>query len=115
MSRVARSRTDTEDFEPDPELGGEVHLLREDADVVAGIYRFREPVEPFPYEFEQNETIVVLEGGVRIELDGGETIELDAGDVASIPAGRRATWHVRTPFREIFVLSTATGAGDGSV
>lgn len=97
-----------ESFQPDPELGGEVHIVREDDDVVAGLYRFGEPVDPFPYAYEQNETIVILEGRVHIALDGGESLDLGPGDMASVVAGSRATWHVETPFKEVFVLSASS-------
>ena len=105
------SSTHAESFEPDPELGGEAQVFREDHDVVAGLYRFLESREPFPYEYEQNETILVLEGGVRIEVEGGPTLDLGPGDVASVVAGSRATWHiVSVPFKELFVLSRAGAA-----
>jgi len=100
-----------ESFQPDPELGGEAQVFREDDDVVAGLYRFLEPREPFPYEYEQNETILVLEGSVRIEVEGGPTLDLGPGDVASMVAGSTATWHiVAVPFKELFVLSRAAGS-----
>lgn len=100
------SRADTDDFEPDPELGGEEHVFREDDDVIAGLYRFLQPREPFAYAYEQNETILILEGRVRIVVEGGPTLDLGPGDVASIESGSTATWHVHeTPFKELFVLS----------
>jgi hypothetical protein len=39
------------------------------------------------------------------ELDGGTTLDLGPGDMASISAGSSGTWHVTTPFKELFVPS----------
>ncbi len=61
---------------------------------------------PFAYEFKQNETIHVLEGGVVIDVESGPVLELAGGDIASFAAGSRAVWRIsRTPFKELFVLS----------
>lgn len=61
---------------------------------------------PFTYDFEQNETIHVLEGAVVIDVAGGPVLELAGGDIASFAAGSRAVWRIsRTPFKELFVLS----------
>lgn len=56
-------------------------------------------------ELETDETILVLEGEVRIELDDGSAVELGVGDIAVLARGRVATWTVKTPFKEFFVLS----------
>ena len=92
------------------EIVGEVHSFRSDGGerpYEAGLWRVLGALPAhFAYDFEQNETIHVLEGGVTIELDGGPTLELSAGDVASFAAGSHSTWRVtRTPFKELFVLS----------
>lgn len=96
------------------ELGGavvgEVHWLRREEGprpYYAGFWRVTgEPPEAFDYSFEQNETIHVLEGEVMIELDDGAVLELRPGDAASFAPGSTSTWTVvRTPFKELFVLS----------
>lgn len=53
-----------------------------------------------------HETIHVLEGEVRIELDTGHAVDLVPGDVATLPKGHRATWTFKTPFKELFILSS---------
>ncbi len=58
------SRVDADDWEPDEEVGGWVHMLREDGDVLAGLWK-PEPVtagQPVSVELPAHETIVVLEG-----------------------------------------------------
>jgi uncharacterized cupin superfamily protein len=54
-----------------------------------------------------DETILVLEGEARIELDDGTAVDLQVGDIAVLPRGHTATWTVKTPFKEFFVLSDA--------
>jgi uncharacterized cupin superfamily protein len=108
-----RTRGDADVWEP-MELGGavvgEVHWLRAEEgsrSYYAGFWRVTgEPPSAFDYAFEQNETIHVLEGEVTIELDGGPRLALRPGDAASFAPGGRSTWQVvRTPFKELFVLS----------
>ena len=89
---------------------GEVHVLRSDdgeRPYAAGLWRVLGQLpSPFAYDFEQNETIHVLEGTVVIEVEDGPVLELSGGDIASFAAGSRAVWRItRTPFKELFVLS----------
>jgi uncharacterized cupin superfamily protein len=108
-----QTRVDADVWEP-MELGGavvgEVHSLRSDngeRPYEAGLWRVLGNLPaPFAYDFEQNETIHVLEGAVVIDVDDGPTLELREGDIASFAAGSRAEWRIaRTPFKELFVLS----------
>ncbi len=108
-----KTHVDADSWEPMElagEIVGEVHSLRSDdgeRPYEAGLWRVLGDLPaPFAYDFEQNETIHVLEGAVVIDVDGGPTLELGEGDVASFAAGSRAVWRIsRTPFRELFVLS----------
>lgn len=108
-----QTNVDASDWEPMELAGetvGEVHLLRSDEGeqpYAAGLWRvLGELPAPFAYDFEQNETILVLEGVVVIDVDGGPVLELSEGDIASFAAGSRAVWRIaRTPFKELFVLS----------
>jgi len=108
-----QTRVDADGWEP-MELGGEivgeVHSLRSDdgeRPYEVGLWRVLGDLPaPFAYDFEQNETIHVLEGAVVIDVEGGPTLELEQGDIASFAAGSRAVWRIsQTPFRELFVLS----------
>jgi uncharacterized cupin superfamily protein len=107
------THVDADDWEPmvlAGEIVGEVHSLRSGAagtPYEAGLWRvLGELPSPFAYEFEQNETIHVLEGGVVIDVESGPVLELAGGDIASFAAGSRAVWRIsRTPFKELFVLS----------
>lgn len=100
------SNTSTEEFEPDPEVNGEVHVLCSVPGTEAGMSRFRgEPwTEPVVYTTPARETLLVLEGEAQIEIADGPTLDLKPGDMASIPAGAVTTWRVTPPFKEFWVL-----------
>ena len=108
-----QTRVDADGWEPMElagEVVGEVHTLRSDEGgrpYEAGLWRVLGALPaPFAYDFEQNETIHVLEGAVVIEVEGGTTLELEPGDIVSFAAGSQAVWRIsRTPFKELFVLS----------
>jgi uncharacterized cupin superfamily protein len=108
-----QTRVDANGWEPMALVGeivGEVHSLRSDdgeRPYEAGLWRVLGDLPaPFGYDFEQNETIHVLEGCVVIAVDGGPVLELEEGDIASFAAGSRAVWRIsKTPFKELFVLS----------
>jgi uncharacterized cupin superfamily protein len=91
-------------WEPDPEVGGEMHVLCSNVGVEAGVSRFTEIPGPVVWTLPERETLMVLEGGARIEIADGPTLELRPGDIASLPAGAQTTWHLTLPFREFWVI-----------
>ena len=101
------SRVDSDEFEPDDEEGGLVHMLFEDGDAAAGLWK------PDPENLDgytglvlpARETIVVLAGSVRIEVENGPTLDLKVGDMASMPKGAVTTWHPSPDFNEVWVYS----------
>ena len=92
-------------WEPDPEVGGEMHVLCGGHGAESGLSRFTESTEPVRWTLPGRETLLVLEGAARIEIDGGPVLELTAGDMASLPAGASTTWYLTTPFREFWVIT----------
>ena len=100
------TNANAEGWEPDEEIGGEVLVLCEGVGVDAGMWRVREPLPaPLVYTTPGRETIVVLEGSLRIEIEGSPTLDLKPGDLASIPAGAKTTWHVTPPFLECWLMA----------
>ena len=95
----------TEEWEPDSEVGGEMHILCSGVGVEAGLSRFSEAVGPITWTIPRRETLMVLEGEARIEIAGGSTLHLKAGDIASLPEGAETTWHLKTPFKEFWVIT----------
>jgi len=91
-------------WEPDPEVGGEMHVLCSDVGVEAGLSRFHGASGPVEWTLPARETLMILEGGAWIEIADGPTLELRAGDIASLPAGARTTWHLSLPFKQFWVI-----------
>src|SRR5215470_585424 len=101
---VSSVRTDR--WEPDPEVpGSEMHELVHEGPVWAGMTRITDAPDPMPWTPEQRETVIVLEGSVRIEFADGSDLVVGEGDLVSIAAGEPMTWHVTTPFKEMWVLT----------
>jgi len=100
------SNVATDAWEEDPEVGGEFHTLCDADGVQAGLSRIQQtPEKPIAFKSELRETIIILEGSVRIEIAGGPTLDLKKGDIASIPKGAETLWHVQAPFKEMWVLA----------
>jgi quercetin dioxygenase-like cupin family protein len=101
----------TDDYRPDPEVGGgaEEHVLFADGNLRAGLTRFtaEADADPPPWKLEETEVLYVLEGAARIAIEGGPTLELEAGDMAALPKGAVTRWHLTLPFKELWVLSSA--------
>ena len=93
------------DWADDPDVPGtQMHVLVHEDGVWAGMTRILTADGPLSWTPDQRETIHVLEGSVRIEFEGRPPLELRPGDLASFPAGLAMTWHVSTPFKELWIL-----------
>jgi uncharacterized cupin superfamily protein len=107
----------TDDWRPDPEVGGQMHVFVEDERTYAGMSRFlgdgtaRSMTLPEPWTLPEREVIVVLEGSARIEIEDGPTLELKTGDMASIPKGATTRWHLTLPYKEIWFFGRPYEAG----
>ena len=68
---VFLSNTDTDEWEFDPEVGGDLHVLCTEVGIDAGMSRFvgAMPSEPVVYTPPSRETLIVLEGEARVEID----------------------------------------------
>jgi uncharacterized cupin superfamily protein len=95
----------TDAWEPDPEVGGEMHILCSGVGVEAGLSRFTEVSGPVSWTVPERETLVVLEGEAKLEIADGPTLELKRGDMISLPKGARTTWHMTPAFREFWVIN----------
>jgi uncharacterized protein len=107
---VARGTHDLAKYEPF--ALGTVQWVRRPGDggrddLSCGFWRAtpEEAPEPFDVVSEADETVIILEGSVRIQPVDGEAFTLRAGDAASFNNGYRCTWKVLEPTREYFVYS----------
>jgi len=107
------SSLSTDDWEPDPDVGGLMHILCDVSGVQAGFTRYDSSPAPVPWTPPVRETFMIIEGAARIEISGGATLDLHAGDVASLAAGTETMWHISAPFREFWVLSGQSTAPEG--
>ena len=103
------SRTDPDEWEPDVEVGGSSHMLFDEGDASkVGLWRAdagppRGPSDPVL--LPARETIVVLEGVVRVGVDGETDLTLGAGDMASMPGGARIVWDADPGCKVIWIYS----------
>jgi uncharacterized cupin superfamily protein len=110
MSQVFYAHHDATAVEPF-ELGT-VQWLRRPGDngneaLAAGLWHVSpdEAPEPFDLPIEQNETIYIVSGHLRIEVKDGPTHDLTAGSMASLSAGAMTRWSILEPTVEFFVYS----------
>ena len=87
------SNTSTEEWRPDPEIGGgaEEHVLIDTGAMRAGLSRFASDADPQPPPWVLPQTQILL--------------DLGAGDMASLPKGAVTRWHLTLPFKEMWVLT----------
>jgi uncharacterized cupin superfamily protein len=102
---VFLSNVRTDAWEPDPEVGGEMHILCSGVGVEAGLSRFTDASKPVSWTLPERETLVVLDGEAKLQIRGGPTLDLSAGDMISLPKGARTTWHMTPEFREFWVIN----------
>jgi uncharacterized cupin superfamily protein len=99
------SHVDAEDYQPEPEVGGLMHVLREDKDMQAGLWRVPEDHEPVPFELRCEEALLVLEGEIEIAIEGGPTLRLVPGSIASFSKGMRSVVRPERGFKAFWVYS----------
>jgi len=97
------SSISADDWVDDPDVAGsQMHELVHEDGVWAGMTRILAVDGPLAWTPDTRETVHVLEGSVRIEFESRPPLELGPGDIASFPAGLAMTWHVSTPFKELW-------------
>jgi uncharacterized cupin superfamily protein len=100
------SRTSTDAWQADPDVPGTtMHEVVKRDGVWIGMSRIESTAGPIPWTPQTRETAVILEGSVRIEFEARPSLELGPGDIVSFPAGLAMTWHVTTPFKELWMFA----------
>ena len=57
-------------------------------------------VSEFPWEYDEKETCLILEGDVTVTNETGEKFSLGPGDWVVFPQGMKCTWKVNRPIRK---------------
>jgi uncharacterized cupin superfamily protein len=99
------AKRSTDEWEPDPDVGGLMHVMCDVPGVQAGFTRFDTSPASVSWTPPVHESLVIVQGAARIEFTGGRTLELHEGDTAALAAGTETTWHITAPFLEFWVLS----------
>lgn len=91
---------------------GQVQWLRRNGDggndaLAAGIWTVtpEDAPEAFDLPIEEDETVYIVSGHLRIEVIGGDIFDLKAGSMASFSKGAKTRWQVLEPTVEFFVYS----------
>ena len=110
MTQVFHAQHDRTAFEPFEV--GTVQWLRRPGDngneaLSAGIWSVSpaDAPEPFDLPIEEDETVYIVSGHLRIEVTGGDTLDLTAGSMASFSRGAMTRWTIVEPTVEFFVYS----------
>lgn len=110
MTHVFHAHHDDSKFEPF--ALGQVQWLRRPGDngnekLSGGLWKVtpEEAPEPFDLPIEEDETIYIVSGHLRIEVQGGDDLDLTAGSMASLSKGATTRWTVLEPTLEFFVYS----------
>jgi Transposase IS116/IS110/IS902 family len=101
-----------EAWEPDPDVGGEMHVLRGGHGAQSGLSRFTAAPQPITWTLPGRETVLVLEGAARIE--SGHALELAAGDTADGLAEAVAAVFAELPDSEILTSFPGIGPVTGA-
>jgi len=98
-------RSDSETWELDEEVGGLMQILFEDGDNACGLWKPGDQDSVEGNLLPARETVVVLQGSVRIEIEDGPTLELSTGDLASLPKGANASWYPSRDFIKVWLTT----------
>ncbi|HOI11206.1 MAG TPA: cupin domain-containing protein [Myxococcota bacterium] len=66
-------------------------------------------VSEFPWEYDEPETCLFLEGEVVVTPEGGTPVTVRAGDLVTFPQGMKCTWKVIRPVRKHYRFGQPAG------
>lgn len=64
-------------------------------------------ISVFPWHFNEQETIYMVEGEVIVTPDGGSPVKISKGDFAIFPEGMSCIWDVRQPVLKHYQLKSS--------
>ncbi|MGQ9650839.1 MAG: cupin domain-containing protein [Phycisphaerae bacterium] len=57
-------------------------------------------VSEFPWQYDEKETCLIIEGDVTVTNETGEQFRFSSGDWVVFPQGMKCTWKVNKPVRK---------------
>ncbi len=101
------TRTDTEEWQPDDEVGGSAHILLQEGSTIVGLWKTEPgvPTEVTNVELPARETVLILEGSVHIGIDDETEIEFGPGQIVSMPKGSTIAWDPSPDCKVFWVYS----------
>ncbi len=86
-----------------PKAGGCVLSRSDDVRQVRGIWDCTPGT--FRWDWNYDETVMVVSGRATVAVDGGGRVDLGPGDMAFFSSGTRSVWTIHEPFRKGFHAS----------
>ncbi|MBW2974349.1 cupin domain-containing protein [Candidatus Woesearchaeota archaeon] len=59
-------------------------------------------VSEFPWEYDEKETCLLIEGKVEVTEDSGEKAFFGKGDLVVFPKGLKCTWKILEPVKKYY-------------
>jgi uncharacterized cupin superfamily protein len=57
-------------------------------------------ISEFPWEYDTNETCLILEGKISVSNEDGEVFHIESGDYVIFPKGMKCTWKISENVRK---------------
>ena len=59
-------------------------------------------VSEFPWEYDENESCLILDGKAEVTTASGEKVEFGKGDLVVFPVGLKCTWKITEPIKKYY-------------
>lgn len=59
-------------------------------------------ISEFPWQYDEKETCLLIEGQVEVTSEDGETVSFGAGDYVVFPQGLKCTWKIIHPVKKYY-------------
>jgi uncharacterized cupin superfamily protein len=59
-------------------------------------------VSEFPWQYDEKETCLLIDGQVEVIAEGGEKVSFGAGDYVVFPKGLKCTWNITKPVKKYY-------------
>ena len=59
-------------------------------------------ISEFPWQYDEKETCLLIEGKVEVTPEDGETAHFEKGDYVIFPQGLKCTWKIIEPVKKYY-------------